>query len=350
MPRIAHTVEPDLCTGERDAGWRMPRSLTCATRRFVGMQLDLNLLTVLDALLEEGSVMGAAQRLRLSSPAVSRTLTRIRRVTGDAILVRTGRTMTATPYALAIRADVHRLIAEARAVLSPREELNLASLDRTFHLRWHDALIELAGPSLMTAVRAEAPGVRLRFLAEMADDTDELRRGQIDLESSASEPSLPEVCHERVAEDSLVVVFRSGHPLAKGRLTVARYASAEHVTVSRRGRLHDRVDDALRGFGLQRRVVLACPTGAGALQFIRRTDLVVTVPALVGAAAIDAYGLVSRALPIDMPRIQLYLAWHQRYNNDPAHTWLRQLALTSLRSFQLHQGKSSVDKVAFDVM
>lgn len=58
------------------------------------MQLDLNLLTVLDALLEEGSVMGAAERLHLSSPAVSRTLGRLRAVTGDDILVRTGHSMT----------------------------------------------------------------------------------------------------------------------------------------------------------------------------------------------------------------------------------------------------------------
>jgi DNA-binding transcriptional LysR family regulator len=61
------------------------------------MQLDLNLLTVLDALLEEGSVTGAADRLRLSPPAISRTLGRIRRLTGDDILVRTGRTMTPRP-------------------------------------------------------------------------------------------------------------------------------------------------------------------------------------------------------------------------------------------------------------
>jgi DNA-binding transcriptional LysR family regulator len=295
------------------------------------MRLDLNLLTALDALLEEGSVMGAAQRLRLSSPAMSRTLTRIRRATGDAILVRTGRTMTPTPYALAVRADVHRLIEEAHAVLSPQREVDPASLDRTFHLRWHDALTELAGPALLRAVRSEAPGVRLRFLAESAVDTDELRRGQIDLETSAGEPLLPDVCHERVTEDHLVVVFRADHPLAKGPLTVERYASAEHVTVSRRGRLHDRVDEVLQESGLRRRVVAASPTGAAALQFVRRTDLVVTVPALVSASAVDAYGLVSRTLPVAMATIPLYLAWHRRYDNDPAHTWLRRLTLAALR-------------------
>jgi DNA-binding transcriptional LysR family regulator len=119
------------------------------------MRLDLNLLTALDALLEEGSVAGAAQRLHLSSPAMSRTLTRIRRATDDAILVRTGRSMTPTPYAIAIRANVRRLVEQAHAVLSPQRDVDPASLDRTFHLRWHDALTELAGPTLLTAVRAE---------------------------------------------------------------------------------------------------------------------------------------------------------------------------------------------------
>ena len=76
--------------------------------------MDLNLLNVLDALLEEGSVMGAAERLHLSSPAVSRALGRLRKATGDDILVRTGHTMTPTPYALAIREDAHRLVRQAR--------------------------------------------------------------------------------------------------------------------------------------------------------------------------------------------------------------------------------------------
>lgn len=61
------------------------------------MQLDLNLLTALDALLEEGSVTGAADRLHVTAPAMSRSLGRIRKATGDQILVRTGHHMTPTP-------------------------------------------------------------------------------------------------------------------------------------------------------------------------------------------------------------------------------------------------------------
>jgi len=146
------------------------------------VQLDLNLLTALDALLEEGSVAGAAERLHLSAPAMSRTLGRIRRATGDQILVRTGRTMTPTPHAIAMRGEVHDLVQRAASVLEPESELDLGTLKRTFTLRSHDAVTSAIGPALLIAIQQQAPGVAIRLLAEASVDTNELRHGQVDLE------------------------------------------------------------------------------------------------------------------------------------------------------------------------
>lgn len=89
------------------------------------MQLNLNLLSALDALLEEGSVAGAAARMQVSAPAISCTLMRIRRATGDQILVPTGRIMTPTPHAIAVRSEVHALVQQAAAVLAPQRPLDL---------------------------------------------------------------------------------------------------------------------------------------------------------------------------------------------------------------------------------
>src|ERR1700678_17207 len=104
------------------------------------VQLDLNLLTALDALLEEGSVSGAAERLHLSQPAVSRALGRLRRITGDQILVRAGQRMLPTPYAEEIRGEVHTLLGRSRAVLSSVRAFAPGTLERTFTLRASDAL------------------------------------------------------------------------------------------------------------------------------------------------------------------------------------------------------------------
>jgi DNA-binding transcriptional LysR family regulator len=106
------------------------------------VHVDLNLLIALDALLEENSVAAAADRLHLSPPAMSRTLSRIRRATGDDILVRAGRTMTPTPRALELREEARELVRRATAVLTPPRTLDLDALDRVFTIRSHDALAE----------------------------------------------------------------------------------------------------------------------------------------------------------------------------------------------------------------
>ncbi|UNZ01999.1 Nodulation protein D 2 [Streptomyces rimosus subsp. rimosus] len=295
------------------------------------MQLDLNLLAALDALLEEGSVAGAAERLHVTAPAMSRSLGRIRRTTGDQILVRTGRTMTPTPYAIAVREQVHELLQQVQGVLAPSRELDLTTLERTFTLRWHDSLVALGGPALLAAVREQAPGVRLRFLAESSVDTPELRRGEVDLEANADRPTAPDIRADRVAESQHVIVVRQGHPLTRVRaVTAAQYAAAEHITVSRRGRLGNALDDALARLGLTRRVVATAPTESTALEFVRDSDLLVTAPESTTRATATALGLTVLPLPFELPSAAVYLSWHQRYDTDPAHIWLRDLARSAL--------------------
>jgi DNA-binding transcriptional LysR family regulator len=293
------------------------------------MQLDLNLLTVLDALLEEGSVMGAAKRLHLSSPAVSRTLGRLRAVTGDDILVRTGHSMTPTPYALSVREEVHRLVRQAHEVLSPIRELVLAELDRTFTIRCHDAAAASLVPVLVGNIQQQAPGVRLRVLAENSVDTDDLRHGRVDLELGGGMPSLPEFRSEPLGEDRLVVAMRADHPCATG-LDLASYAAQPHVVISRRGRLTAPIDDALAAEGLRRRVVAAVATVSTALQIAARSDVLVTCTALLGRPLIEAFGLLTRPLPIDVPAATINCIWHQRYDSDPAHAWLREQVRASI--------------------
>ncbi|MBB5926709.1 DNA-binding transcriptional LysR family regulator [Streptomyces echinatus] len=293
--------------------------------------MDLNLLAALDALLEEGSVAGAAERLHVTAPAMSRSLGRIRRTTGDQILVRTGRTMTPTPYAIAVREQVHELLRQVQGVLAPSRELDLATLERTFTLRWHDALVALSGPALLAAVRKQAPGVRVRFIAESSTDTPELRRGEVDLEANANRPTAPDIRADRVAETQHVIVVRRGHPLTRVKaVTVARYAAAEHITVSRRGRLGNAVDDALARLGLTRRVVATAPTEGAAFEFVRGSDLLVTAPESTTRSAATVLGLTLLPLPFELPSAAVYLSWHQRYDTDPAHVWLRDLARTAL--------------------
>src|SRR6185295_16428455 len=59
--------------------------------------IDLNLLVILRALLNERHVTRAAQRIGLSQSATSHALARLRELLGDPLLVRSGRALTLTP-------------------------------------------------------------------------------------------------------------------------------------------------------------------------------------------------------------------------------------------------------------
>jgi len=307
------------------------------------VQVDLNLLIVLNALLEEGSVMGAAERLHLSSPAISRSLARLRKLTGDDILVRAGNTMVPTPYARAIQDDVGLLLRQANAVLVPSRTLDLDRLERTFTLQCHDGLATTLAPALLRKVQSEAPGVRLRILSENSFDTDELRRGRVDLELRQDRPELSEFRSEALGSDPLVVAMRSGHPCAEN-LDLRSYASYPHVVVSRRGRLTGPIDEVLAAEGLRRQVAAAVTTGTMALHVASRSDMLVTTTALVSRPLVEAFNMISRPLPASFPPASINCVWHQLHDSDPAHAWLRgrvRAAVTEVVAGQAESGTAT---------
>ncbi|WP_031171366.1 LysR family transcriptional regulator [Streptosporangium roseum] len=283
---------------------------------------DLNLLVTLNVLLEEGSVTRAGERLALSPSAMSRALARLRRATGDPLLVRAGRGLVPTPRAVELRDRVRALVQEAEAVLRPAERLDLATLERTFALRSSDGFVERFGPTLVAEVGRVAPGVRLRFLRKTKKDTAPLREGMVDLETGVIEHALPpDVLSEPLFTDHFIGVVRSEHPLSTGEVTAARYASSRHVHVSRRGLTEGLVDEALRATGHEREVVTVVDGFSAALALAGASDLVATVPERHTANL--RRGMCFFELPFHAPEVTVSLMWHVRLDADPAHRWLR---------------------------
>ncbi|MFI9048901.1 LysR family transcriptional regulator [Streptomyces sp. NPDC053427] len=287
--------------------------------------IDLNLLTALDALLEEESVTAAADRLGLSGPAMSRALGRIRRTTGDPILVRAGRHMVPTPRALEIRARVRQLVEEAHGVLAPPAPADPAQLSRVFTINANDLFVASFGPGLVARAAREAPRVVLRFLGESHVDAPLLRDGVADLELGVIDSVEPEIRSEELFTDRGVAVVRDGHPLTAVELTPRRFADAPHINFSRRGRLSGPIDAALAELGLRRKVIATVPTFAALLMMVRDSDAIGLATERTSAAAVRALGLCVREIPFALPPMNMAMAWHPRQEADAGHLWLRGL-------------------------
>ncbi|HEY7379347.1 MAG TPA: LysR family transcriptional regulator [Steroidobacteraceae bacterium] len=283
---------------------------------------DLNLLVTLDALLAEGSVARAAERLRLSPSAMSRTLARLREATGDPLLVRAGRGLVPTPRALALRERVGQLVRDGEAVLRPAERLDLKQLVRTFTLRTREGFVENFGPQLIARVGAQAPGVRLCFVPKPDKDNAPLREGAVDLETGVvGKATGPELRAQALYRDRLIGVVRKGHLLSRGRITPSRYAAGRHICVSRRGVDKGLIDEALAPLGLERQIVTIVGSFSTALGLARNSDLIASVPQR-HTGNLRA-GMHSFRLPVPVPEVTVALLWHPRLDADPAHRWLR---------------------------
>jgi DNA-binding transcriptional LysR family regulator len=283
---------------------------------------DLNLLVALDVLLEEESVARAARRLKLSPSAMSRTLSRLREVTGDPLLVRAGRSLVATPRAMEMRARVGSLVQEGQSLLRTVDALDLKSVSRTFTLRTSDGFVENFGPRLLARVSAEAPGIRLNFLTKADKESAPLRDGRVDLETAVIDPAMgPELRTQALFQDRLIGAVNASHHLATGSVTVEAYAQARHVIVSRTGFDEDAVDRPFLPEGFSRRTGCAVGGFSMALALARSSDLVATVPELHTAALRE--GMFCFPLPMPVASFTVSIVWHPRLDADAAHRWLR---------------------------
>ena len=284
---------------------------------------DANLLFALDALLETGSVTGAAERMSISVPAMSRTLLRIRKLMGDPIMVQAGRGLVPTPKALEIRARLHALVQEARdlANVSPT---SLVDAERTFTIRSEESYVGVFAAAISKAVHRHAPKVALRFSSQGEEAVGPLREGIVDLDVGDIKLRGPEVKIQRLFVSRFMGVVRAGHPLARAKVTAKRFVEHEHISASRRGLAWGPIDDALQDIGLTRTVSLVVPTFSGALMAAATSDLVAAVPNHLTRSAITLYGLHAFPLPVRTEPNRISLAWHPRFDADPAHRCVRE--------------------------
>ncbi|MEV0550165.1 LysR family transcriptional regulator [Nocardia salmonicida] len=301
--------------------------------------IDANLAIALNALLAEHSVTRAAARLHTSPAAMSRTLARLRRILGDPLLVRAGQVMVPTPRAEALREEAAAVVRSLGALLSPGTGVDPAGLISTFTLQAADLVGAALAPRLLQLAEQEAPGVSFRLLAEELEAGSALRDGRIDLEIGSIDHIDPETQVEELVRLRMVAAVRPGHYLTEEPLTPARFAAAEHVAVSRRGRFTGPLDAALAEQNLRRRVRVVLPSHLAAMTLAARSDIVCLVPAALPGADpspltddATALGLHLLDIPLALPPVTIGMAWHPRHTADGAHHWLRDAVRRTLTS------------------
>ena len=286
--------------------------------------IDLNLLLALHHLLETASVRQAASRLAVGQPAMSANLARLREIFGDPLLLRDGKGMRRTDRADELRAPVHELVDQTRAILVPISPFDPGEDAWTARVAMGDESAPWLGPLLAARLAVTGPRVDLRIRRLTLDSTRAGRTGELDL---AIFPEAPPQASADVSPFVVRTLYTTRWVLAmaaenrRESWTLEDYAAAEHVLVAPWGH-SDRgfADDALERHGLTRRVAVTVPTFAEAVPLLRALRAVSLLPEVVTQNT----GLFVTDPPTGARPMRVCTAWHPRAARDPRTRWLRE--------------------------
>ena len=295
--------------------------------------LDLNLLVVFDAVMQDRSVTKAAARLNMAQPALSHALTRLRQALQDDLFIRTPEGMAPTPKAENLVEGVRAALDGLRTALDGAEPFVPATAERHFTIAVNNhAALVLAAP-LAAAAAAQAPGVLLDFRPSgTLDLADRLDRGEIDLAIGWTAAPSDRFSDLRLLHDGFVVLMRRGHAAAaQGALTLATFAALPHLTVTSSGEGVGFVDEILAQENLSRRIALRAPllaTSAALLQ----SDMVAVISERAAREFARLAPLTAVPLPFASPSLTTAMLWHRRVGGVPSHRWLRELVIRVART------------------
>lgn len=281
---------------------------------------DLNLLRVFDTIYRLGSITKAAEQLKVSQPAISHSLARLRELYDDKLFNRSPNGMTPTPVAADIALNIGEALQQTRISLAKAGLFEPISSSRHFKIEMQDAFAAYVLPTVVTSIRREAPDMTFQIYKDPRQDAlDAMVNGSVDFVIDNFVPAHPKVKHVNLGKEKYVCVVRPDHPEIKDEITLEQYLSYGHINASGRKTGKSYIDLALQSLGLQRNILFQTQHYLETPLVLLQTDLLLTTTESIA----KAHGLKAIPLPFELAPVNISLFWHASQDSDPASCWIR---------------------------
>ncbi len=294
--------------------------------------IEIHLIRVLQTLITERSVSRAAMRLRSTQPVVSAQLKRLRALTGDPLLVRSGNVMTPTDTALQLLDPASRLLQDADRLFSQRARTRSFAPEEaelTFRIAASDYLDPLFLPELVTQLQREAPHARVELLplSGAYDYRRGLAQGQVDLVIGNWLEPPAELHLGRLMSDEVVCLVAEDHPavrMSARAWTAERYFECQHVAPSPlHGTTPGVIDERLAQRGMHRNVVVTSAHFGLIPLMVAQSLLVLTTGRLFCSRYVNRLPVRIVRCPVSFPPLTYYQLWHDLTHASAPNRWLR---------------------------
>jgi LysR family nod box-dependent transcriptional activator len=294
--------------------------------------LDLNLLVVLDSLLSERSVSQTAQELRLTQPAISNALSRLRLHFEDDLLVQVGRKMVPTPFAESLAEPVRQALDDLRRIVVTRSEFDPSVADRTFSFVCSDYVFSVLLTGAIQKLATIAPRIRLQVLLSTDLTRGLLADGKVDFmvvperRSDAQHPSAP------VFTDRFACIAWANNPLIGNVLTLEKYLELEHVSVVLGPHNPPHIEqESLEAQGVVRKIAVHAPTFNAVAEAVVGGNLIATVHARAAQLYAERLPIKVYPPPVEIATFVECLQWHKNKQADAGTIWMRDFLINHAR-------------------
>jgi len=283
--------------------------------------IDLNLLTVFDAILSERSLTRASAKLNMTQPALSNALARLRTTLDDQLFIRTAQGMMPTARAKQLAAPIRQALDLIQNGLRKQEAFEFETATRKFVIAISDYGEAVIMPRFVDWLATVAPHIQVQIRPELGRHIkEELRDGSIDLATDYFKIEGDEFRNIHVMDEHLVSMVRQDHPTIGDHLSIEDYLSIPHVVLKQDKPI---VDVVLKKHGLKRDIALQVPHFLSMPLIVQKTDFICTLPKRMALVYADFFRTKVMKTPLEFPNIPIYFMWHQSVDDDLGHRWLR---------------------------
>lgn len=293
--------------------------------------LDLNLMVIFDAIMQEQSITAASDRLAMTQPSVSNAVSRMRHAWNDPLFVKHGRGIRPTPYAIRLWDDIGQPLESIRQA-STQKTFEPKQLERTFRIAATDWMADLFWLPLKERIQTEAPLVNIHAVPYTVNGEALLLNADVDLVLDYFEGNSSKVHTQHLFYNHFVCAMRPDHPLSNQELTLDNFANAEHLLLSLSGEASGDVDQKLKKSGRSRRIAMTVNHCYNIPTLLANTEMITTIPLPIIFRAVNSGRLIIKKLPFDMTPGPISMSWHTRLHHDQATQWLRDKILNVLEN------------------
>uniref|UniRef100_A6W1I8 Transcriptional regulator, LysR family n=1 Tax=Marinomonas sp. (strain MWYL1) TaxID=400668 RepID=A6W1I8_MARMS len=311
------------------------------------LKLDIKLLVAFVTIMEEGSVSRAAERLGVTQPALSKSLQRLRELFKDSLFTRQAYGLSPTARASELHDLIQPILNSLSELMSPNS-LDLKNLNRRIKLRVGEGDLENFIEPLLASLQYQAPGMRLAISSWGDYSLDELVSGNVDLGIMRINDTPNNVRSKLIDYMEACIILSEAHPLYhKDELTVAELLSHKVVTHhlhNNRDSTFFKTEQKLKQQGYFIQPDLETDSLMVAMQAVKRGMALVASRSIgdlfLQVMCEKAHFYPVKLLPIPKEVLELdeysgrhpiHIFWHERFNNDLAHRWLREQIIYFMR-------------------